>query len=141
MPDKRERDLWWAFLAGRPEADWNPPRKPTQNSYVKKSRKIGKGMRAFSDDPDSDTPEAPALHRETWHINDEGEVELASIVDPLESLPTPSGTPVPPDLPAEGDCDSPSNNQVTSDKQQDPLAWKPREPTPSLMRHINNVCI
>ncbi|KAF8631586.1 hypothetical protein AX15_002336 [Amanita polypyramis BW_CC] len=28
MPDKKERDLWWAFLSGKPEREWNPPRKP-----------------------------------------------------------------------------------------------------------------
>ena len=28
MPDKAERELWWAFLAGKPETEWNPPKQP-----------------------------------------------------------------------------------------------------------------
>jgi hypothetical protein len=26
MPDKKNRDAWWAFLEGAPESVWNPPR-------------------------------------------------------------------------------------------------------------------
>lgn len=27
MPDMKARDSWWAFINGRPEIEWNPPRK------------------------------------------------------------------------------------------------------------------
>jgi hypothetical protein len=26
MPDKKEQDMWWAYLAEKPESEWNPPR-------------------------------------------------------------------------------------------------------------------
>ena len=26
IPDKKNRDAWWAFLDGAPESVWNPPR-------------------------------------------------------------------------------------------------------------------
>ncbi|KAL5530010.1 hypothetical protein ACEPAF_6267 [Sanghuangporus sanghuang] len=28
MPEKKERDKWWAFINGRPEHEWNPPKSP-----------------------------------------------------------------------------------------------------------------
>jgi hypothetical protein len=132
MPDIQERDMWWAFLAGRPESAWNPPKKPKQNSG--KRRKFGKGMRGFASDSDFDTPDT-ASH-EVWHINDEGEVELALRVDPSESLPTPSGTPAPHENYAEGNLpvEVPVNKQDLS-------TWKTREPTPSLLRHIDQVVV
>jgi hypothetical protein len=132
MPDMRERDLWWAFLAGRPESDWNPPKKLKQNQNSTKRHKFGKGMRGFSDDLDFGPPDAAPP--EIWHINDEGEVELALRVDPSETLPTPSGTPAPQEHLAEGK--SAAENFV--DKQELPT-WKPREPTPSLLRRIDQV--
>ncbi|KAJ7590883.1 survival motor neuron interacting protein 1-domain-containing protein [Mycena floridula] len=99
MPDKNERDLWWAFLEGKPESEWNPPKQSKPKSR----------MRAF-------TPEAEADGAsETWHINDEGEVELALKVDPAESLPTPP----------------PGDSQPTEP------SCKPRPPTPMLLKHVD----
>ncbi|KAF8917825.1 survival motor neuron interacting protein 1-domain-containing protein [Mucidula mucida] len=43
MPDKQDRELWWAFLSGKPETEWNPPKQPKQ-------RKIKPGMRAFREE-------------------------------------------------------------------------------------------
>ena len=28
MPDMKAREAWWAYINGRPEIEWNPPRKP-----------------------------------------------------------------------------------------------------------------
>lgn len=53
-PDKKDRDAWWAFISGRSEAEWNPPKKPKQNKssrYAKEQRYSG-GMRAFAEDSD-----------------------------------------------------------------------------------------
>lgn len=133
MPDKRERDLWWAFIAGRPESDWNPPKKTKQSSTPSK-RRFEQGMRSFVDD--RDTSEDPAPPQETWHINDEGEVELALRVDPSESLPTPTGSPVPHDFTMEPDTPGPS---VSIQSELELPAWTPREPTPTLMRYIDQV--
>lgn len=106
MPDKQERDLWWAFLEGRPESEWNPPKQPKQ-------KKI-KGFQA------SAQPE---------HAHDEGEVELALRVDPTESFPTPSCTPV----------GSDDIEESTTSDESHTLAFKPRAPTPLLLKYIDQV--
>lgn len=28
LPDKKDRECWWAFLQGLPESEWNPPKRP-----------------------------------------------------------------------------------------------------------------
>ena len=49
MPDKKERDLWWAFLSGRPEREWNPPKK--SKNY--KTHQRLQSIRAFSGDDET----------------------------------------------------------------------------------------
>lgn len=112
MPDKRDRDCWWAFLAGKSEAEWNPPKKP---KMIKARDRYGRAMRGYSEEP------GPDIQEETWRVNEEGEVELAVATDPTDSLPTPSGSPAPP--------------ESISTK------LKPREPTPALLRHIDEVSV
>ncbi|TFL00545.1 hypothetical protein BDV98DRAFT_104469 [Pterulicium gracile] len=95
MPDKKQRGQWWAFLEGRPQSEWNPPKKAS-----KQKDNFSQGMRGFSservvEDMHNDTHLPYDNSQETWRINDEGEVEKALIVDPTDSLPTPSGTPAP----------------------------------------------
>ena len=141
MPDKRERDRWWAFIAGKPEVDWNPPTVPKQRTTPQSRRRIGQGygqgLRGFSDDLNYDTT-GTQIPQETWHINDEGEVELALRVDPTESLPTPSGSPMPSSI-----ADSGQLGQLICQQAQgvlqDPEGCKPREPTPTLMKLIDHV--
>jgi hypothetical protein len=128
MPDKKERGCWWAFLAGRSEADWNPPKKQKPDA----SRKRHSYGRDYS--PESDSAEGLQPTQETWHINDEGEVELALSNDPTESLPTPSGTPAPPEPP--GEALGLLYDQSTS---HEPPTLKQREPTPSLITCIDQV--
>ncbi|PFH51367.1 hypothetical protein AMATHDRAFT_59071 [Amanita thiersii Skay4041] len=38
MPDKKERDLWWAFLSGKPESEWNPPKKSKASKLTQKTK-------------------------------------------------------------------------------------------------------
>ena len=112
MPDKRERDCWWMFISGRPETEWNPPKKPKSEASFRRGRRYSPQYSPeFAED---DTVQ------ETWHINNEGEVELQG--DAVESLPTPSGTPAPPDLP----------ESITRDQS-------PREPTPSVVSQLDHV--
>ncbi|KAF9268149.1 hypothetical protein L218DRAFT_853784 [Marasmius fiardii PR-910] len=55
MPDIKERALWWEFLAGKPESEWNPPKKMKSS----KQRKLGRGLRAFTPDVEpEDTQDA-----------------------------------------------------------------------------------
>jgi hypothetical protein len=127
MPEKRERDLWWAFIEGKPESVWGT--RKTISTSKRQKGKFRKGMRGFSDDSGSDSHESP-IYQETWHINDEGEVELALRIDPSESLPTPSGTPKPAAPPKASD------GIRLDDKQQE---LTPREPTPTLIKHLDHV--
>jgi len=30
IPDRKNRDAWWAFLEGAPESVWNPSPRPTE---------------------------------------------------------------------------------------------------------------
>jgi hypothetical protein len=127
MPDKKERDCWWAFLSGQPELDWNIPKrpKPVQRSHNYR--------RDYS--PESDSADDLDPPQETWHIN-EGEVQLALSNDPIEALPTPSTTPAPSEPP--GAADDQLYKQSSSDQPR-PLIFKPREPTPSLIAHMDHV--
>ncbi|KAJ6598862.1 hypothetical protein DFH09DRAFT_1129424 [Mycena vulgaris] len=113
IPDLKERDLWWAFLSGRPAAEWDIPKKPKQSKFQR-------GMRAFADD--DSTMEAPSIGSsraeaaETRPTSDDSEAR--------PQLPAPSGTPVPTDLSAEH---APEGIAI----------YKPREPTPSLLSLID----
>ncbi|KAJ7068476.1 hypothetical protein C8F01DRAFT_979630 [Mycena amicta] len=57
MPDITQRDYWWAFLAGKPIDEWDPPKKA--------KKRFQRGMRAFGDEEDAPsaapTKEQPAL--------------------------------------------------------------------------------
>jgi len=79
IPEMRNRSGWWAFIAGAPELEWNPPKKPKVD---KDKKRFGKGMRGFADEED-------------W----QGEFECA---EAEASLPTPHGTPSPSDRPEDG---------------------------------------
>lgn len=117
MPDKRQRDCWWLFISGRPESEWNPPKMPKSEASVRRDRRYG---RQYSPEPVEDQ-----TAQETWHINNEGEVELAMQDDAEESLPTPSGTPPPSGL-IDGNTTSTSQAQTS------------REPTPSVVSQLDH---
>ena len=72
IPDMRNRAGWWAFIAGAPESEWNPPKKPK----VDKNKKFRTGLRGFADEVD-------------LQYDSEGAEAEAT-------LPTPHGTPSPP---------------------------------------------
>jgi hypothetical protein len=132
MPEKKERDLWWAYLAGKPESDWNPPKMPKQSPKPKASKRR-RGMRGFADDAGS--YECP--QQESWQ-NDEGEVEKVLRVDPVESLPTPTCSPEPPEA-STSRADQLVGPSSTMLHVQRPTVLKPREPMPSLLKHIDQV--
>ncbi|GLB33990.1 putative survival motor neuron (SMN) interacting protein 1 (SIP1) [Lyophyllum shimeji] len=121
MPDKKERDLWWSFLAGKPESDWNPPKQP---------KKTAAQRRLASLFP-AEAPDAPTERKrqESWQTNDQGEVKLASQVDLSESLSTPTGSPTLADIGEAGPSTATSSSST--------IVYKPREPMPSLLRRID----
>jgi Survival motor neuron (SMN) interacting protein 1 (SIP1) len=129
MPEKKERDLWWAFLAGKPESDWNPPKEPKWGSKYSKPRR---GMRGFADDTVS--YEHPM--QEPFQ-NDDEEVETVLRVDPLESLPTPTCSPEPPETSTLREDQLIEPSSMVPDGT--PTKLKPREPMPSLLKHIDQV--
>jgi hypothetical protein len=140
MPDKRERDLWWAFIAGRPESDWNPPKKPKQTPKSKGKGKYKSGkMRGFTDDQDEYPTDDHALSQETWRVNEEGEVELGYGEDNTDT-PAQKGAPFPADTSTGDHC---ANVQhvpgPANDIPEAPLV-KMREPTPSLISQVDSVC-
>ncbi|KAI0939398.1 hypothetical protein AcV5_000828 [Taiwanofungus camphoratus] len=143
MPEKKDRDAWWAFISGRPESEWNPPKKPKQPKQNKNpwrgNAAYGRGMQGFSDYPDGTSAcdlreqanASPALDQETWRIIED--VELASTTDPTGSLPTPSGTPAPPELAHNLSSVVELDQVAEGDKK---YTW--REPTPYLMQYIDH---
>lgn len=114
MPDKSERDLWWAFLSGKPETEWNPPKKP------KKQNKRRKGMHGYDYDYDTESTENK---QEVWYINEDGDVSLKAAGGRAPS-PTP-GSP------------SPSITAEPTVGAIDEL--RPREPTTQLLKQIDEV--
>lgn len=137
MPEKKERDNWWAFINGRPEYDWNPPKrskkpKPERNQH-------SKGMRSWDDISPSQyevryaeepLPQAPVV------VNEYGEVDA---VGPTASLPTPSTTPQPEEKP-----DEPGPSTGTIKRPQNvgyDRADRPRQPTPSLLKAMDSVSL
>lgn len=91
---------------------------PKSEASVRRDRRYG---RQYSPEPVEDQ-----TAQETWHINNEGEVELAMQDDAEESLPTPSGTPPPSGL-IDGNTTSTSQAQTS------------REPTPSVVSQLDHV--
>lgn len=139
MPDKKERDLWWAFLAGSPESDWNPPKKAKKMS--KKHRSSGH-MSAYCDEVEveydtNNQQNCPETH-ETWRINSEGDVELAE--------DNPAGTPSSAAHPRPNGCGLSMSQAETEFRNTSPLSTHPgpeqlcdaREITPSLLRKIDH---
>ena len=131
MPDKKERDMWQAFLAGKPESDWNPPTKPKKKTpNAKRPQIYNSGLRAWPDNPSQGPPQ------ESLQNNDEGEVEQVLRVDPADSLPSPVGTPLSSDS-FESVGQLPSSSCFISIKS----AFEPREPTTRILKLIDEVRI
>ncbi|GBE80017.1 hypothetical protein SCP_0212190 [Sparassis crispa] len=134
MPEKKQRDQWWAFIEGRPQTDWDPPKKPQQNKQNKwRNDRYSRGLRGFPDDTDErelsydyrEEGRAYASEQEALRATD---MKDASVLEASGSLPTPFGTPAPQELSPGEKCDD-------VDKQ---AHRGRREPTPSLMQYIDH---
>lgn len=129
MPDKKERDAWWNFIAGNPESDWNIPKKPK----VDRRRRYGQTAPA-----EGDSGEEGEVRNEVWQVSGDGETQPSN--DPSETLPTPSGTPAPPDVIKSETVDGSLNHaQREIDSKTIPGKQQQREPTPSLIAHLDHV--
>ena len=125
MPEKKDRDMWWAFLAGKPESEWNPSKKARSKAN---KQPLARGMRAWDDPSEIAGPSNNSI------VNDEGEVEEVLRVNPAETLPSPVGTPVP--LEHLEETSQPSLIIGPCPPEE---TLKPREPTTELLRKINEV--
>ncbi|THG98869.1 hypothetical protein EW026_g3398 [Hermanssonia centrifuga] len=136
IPDRKDREAWWAYLTGRPESEWNPPKKVKgQNA---RNQGYGRGMRAYSLETQINLyqeTQGAGPSREDVHMNEEREVEQVVAMDPTESLPTPSGTPAPPDR----HPGTSASEQVFGEETNLMNITQP-EPTPVIMRHMDHVC-
>ncbi|OAX44478.1 hypothetical protein K503DRAFT_656202, partial [Rhizopogon vinicolor AM-OR11-026] len=137
IPDKKERDLWWKFLSGLPESDWNPPKK--QKKPASKKSKISSHMRAFCDEPEvaydtNDEQNHNELH-ETWRINSEGDVELAED-ELLRSVTVVQPPHIGPAFPAS--IMETVSGMAPPDYPGTAQLCNPREITPSLLRKIDH---
>ena len=135
IPDKKERDLWWAFLAGRPESEWNPPKKPKQPKLSRwQQRNLMRGPGVVEEGPDYAS--LPYDVGESSYVVPETSTALPNPIpsSTASSLsyphPTPGGNEV---LPA----------QVPSNPVPGPLdahlLCSPREPTPALLQQVDHV--
>lgn len=142
MPDKKDRDLWWAFINGRPECDWNPPKKPKRDRSDRNRYK--RGMRSWDDESAHEDTDIPAPASETYVVSEDGEVVLAEVVDPAKTLPTPFATPQPEHWPTMENLNVKpfGENPSMPAPSSAPIASynpAPRKPTPSLLKLMDNV--
>ena len=130
MPDKKDREMWWAFLSGKPESEWVPSKK-SKGKAKQQYPPSSYGMRAWADEPRHEP-----VH-DSWQNNDEGEVEQVLMVDPAETLPSPVGTPVP--LEYLEEMMQPSTGKSGAPFPSAHLI--PREPTTLLLKLIDEVSL
>ena len=137
IPEKKDRDMWWAFLQGKPEPEWMPVPKSKGKHKKYQHQAPSRGMRAWPDAPPSRLG-----YNESSQYNDEGEVEQVLRVDPADSLPSPAGTPVPLPLEYLEEMMQPS----ASGSDGSGLCYtfassehRPREPTTTLLKLIDGV--
>ncbi|KAI0787040.1 hypothetical protein BC629DRAFT_488909 [Irpex lacteus] len=119
----KERDHWWAFLNGCPESEWNPPKKPKKPNT--RNDRYGAGP--------------SRIHSNPYEVD---VLDYAVSMDPTESLPTPSGTPVPPDRNEEA---RPVEDVLVHAQESPTVTGHPKppaapQPTPVLLRDIDHIC-
>ncbi|KAI0051278.1 hypothetical protein FA95DRAFT_1485653 [Auriscalpium vulgare] len=60
IPDKKDRDAWWAFLQGAPDSVWNPPRVPKRGKATPTVRQNGSSESGITSSR-PDIPEAASV--------------------------------------------------------------------------------
>lgn len=142
MPDKKERDLWWVFLAGRPESEWNPPKKPKQpkpSRWQQRTQKQQTNLQETQEDvplpydvsepygdgaaPDFGAPLPPVFPPPGGQSNQFG-IDVHGTYH--QSFPVPSGPPT-------------DAMSAIEESFEIPPTYSPREPTPTLLQHMDHV--
>lgn len=135
----KARDAWWAFLTGRPESEWNPPKKPKKQKIKQDPRydSYGQGMRSYTAEYEVQYAESAT---ELSYMAEEGEGKNLDAVDPSHTLPTPFGTPAPPDTPDRTITGFPDGTSNDASSSTSGIAkFTQPEPTPSLLRNMDHV--
>ena len=154
MPDKKERDLWWHFLSGKPEHVWNPPKskKKIKSKQKQRDQSTQEPLRAW-DGQARENVEIEHEHECTYDEIQEkqdvtpsetpnvavnaGDFEITLKSEPQDFLPTPTGTPIPSDNVEQMAEPGPSSLINEQDPENDYLT--PREPSPQLLKLIDEV--
>ncbi|KAF4619720.1 hypothetical protein D9613_005107 [Agrocybe pediades] len=133
MPDKGDRDMWWSYLSGKPESEWNRSKKSQRAARLQQPRApLTESQVQSVDDKDlPDTFPSTESQQDARH----GELESVGSIDPADTLPSPEGTPVPLDyLEA---LAQPSETSIGSVPETLDENYNPREPTPEVLKTID----
>ncbi|KAF9057975.1 hypothetical protein BJ165DRAFT_1314207, partial [Panaeolus papilionaceus] len=125
MPDKKERDLWWAFICGKSESDWNP----SKSKKPKKQKSLpanNQRLRAWADEPSE-----PQNDYQTIYGSAEDLVE-----DAMGTLPSPPSVPLPLDVLEEMSQDAASLTKVILEAPPTSVA---RQPNTTLLKMIDHM--
>ncbi|PPQ65933.1 hypothetical protein CVT26_010695 [Gymnopilus dilepis] len=128
MPDKKDRDRWWAFISGRPEAEWT-----SGKAKGKLSISVPLGRQVTADDK--------AFGEVSNTLSDiVGANEHALNMDGASTLPSPAGTPAPLSLEyleSLSQLDQNPEEDSVSNLRQFEESLTPREPTTELVKLID----
>lgn len=144
MPEKKERDSWWAFINGRPEREWNPPKKPKKSKQdywndPPRQQEYGTGAEDLKQYEVSYSEEVVVEATETVSdalvVNEYGEVTEDVDTEEVEaeiaagSLPSPLATP------------QPESRYKSTNYSSVNRIGGPQQPTPRLLKAMDNVSI
>lgn len=130
MPEKDERDLWWAYLAGKPETDWNLSKKAKRLNQTLKRTQEAHGMRAWGDESSQNVSYGGTS--DSWYATgeDQGNISTTDPTDSLSDLSTQF---------AVAEDNSSTKFSEIFVKPSSSTFYVPREPSPVVIRGINEV--
>ena len=133
MPEKKERDRWWAFLNGAPESEWNPVKKPKN----KRNTAYG-GNTSFSSAYDGMND--VAQYEVTYEDESVQEAVVMDEYGEITEITATVSSSVPAPLPIsqyEGGTDESSKDDNAGKLNQ---PGRPKQPTPALLGLMDSVC-
>ncbi|KAI0774052.1 hypothetical protein C8Q74DRAFT_1217954 [Fomes fomentarius] len=135
IPDKKERDLWWAFLAGRPESEWNPPRKPKQ---PKLSRWQQRDLQKQSITEDVSVSLPYDVGDLSYVVPETTLSESAASNNEAEVAPLDSSASAPTAASREQAAVTQTPGTIMEEPQNGSTMYSPREPTPVLLQRVDH---
>jgi hypothetical protein len=121
VPDKMDREAWWAFLDGAPEAAWNPPNARKQNKQHRQ-----RGRARFTNNLD------PSVLEAGWELVPPVQAALSAPATSLVAAAASQSMPF-----SEGQAADPEDASSLATEASGPIL--PREPTPALLHHLDHV--